>query len=133
MIPSTSGFLAEDFTVEEQPSKTYKLNMKNSVITGTCDELEAVRQAIYKALNTERYQHIIYSWDYGVETEDLFGEPVTYVMPELKRRIMEALTQDTRISSVDAFSFTTKKGTVSVSFTVHTIYGDVEAERAVNI
>ena len=133
MIPSTEGFLQDDFDIEEQPSKTYKMNTKDYVVTGYCDELEAMKQAIYKIINCERYQHIIYSWDYGIETEDLFGEPITFVIPELKRRIIEALTQDSRISGVDAFSFDTKKGIISVSFTVHTIFGDVGAERAENI
>ncbi|MFQ8776837.1 MAG: DUF2634 domain-containing protein [Roseburia sp.] len=26
-----------------------------------------MKQAIYNILNTERYQYIIFSWDYGVE------------------------------------------------------------------
>jgi hypothetical protein len=133
MIPSTSGFLEQDFVIEEQPSKTYMMQKNDNIINGYCDELEAMKQAIYKILNTERYQYIIYSWDYGIETVDLFGEPVTYVCPELKRRIIEALTQDSRIQSVDAFSFEIDKGKVHATFTVHTIFGDVEAERAVNI
>ena len=47
----------------------------------------------------------MYSWDYGVELADLFGEPVSYVCPELERRITEALLQDGRIEGVDGFSF----------------------------
>lgn len=133
MIPSTSGFLEQDFEIEEQPSKTFMIHKEDGIINGYCDELEAMKQAIYKILNTERYQYIIYSWDYGIETVDLFGEPVTYVCPELKRRIIEALTQDSRIQSVDAFSFEVDKGKVHATFTVHTIFGEVEAERAVNL
>ncbi len=134
MIPSTSGFLTEDFELEEQPSKTYKMHMDKNIINGYCDELEAMEQAIYKVLNTERYQYIIYSWNYGIETIDLYGEPVTYVCPELQRRIIEALSQDERILLVDAFSFDiTDKRKVNVTFTAHTIFGDVGAERAVNI
>ena len=48
-------------------------------------KLVAVKQAVYKIIMTERYQYIMYSWNYGVELLDLFGEPVTYVCPELKR------------------------------------------------
>lgn len=133
MIPK-NGFLTQDFEVEEQPSKTYKMHLNRKFINGYADELEALKQAIFKILNTERYQHIIYSWNYGIELLDLFGEPITYVCPELERRITEALTQDTRILDVSAFSFdTSKKGKVHVTFLVHTIFGDVEAERMVNI
>ena len=74
-------------------------------------------------LNTERYQYLIYSWDYGVELLDLFGEPISYVCPELERRITEALLQDDRIEEVDGFEFEVSGGTVKASFTVHTVFG----------
>lgn len=134
MIPGVVGFLEEDFEIEEQPSKTYKMYLEQEVINGFTDGLDAIKQTIYMILNTERYQYIIYSWNYGIELIDLFGEPITYVCPELERRITEALTQDERILSVDAFSFdTSTKGVVHVTFTAHTIFGEVDAERMVNI
>lgn len=134
MIPGMHGFLTEDFEIEQQPSRTYKMYLEQEVINGFTDGLDAMKQTIYMILNTERYQYIIYSWNYGIELLDLFGEPVTYVCPELERRITEALTQDERILSVDAFSFDTSvKGVVHTTFTVNTIFGEVEAERMVNI
>lgn len=131
MIPKENSGI--DFIIQEQPSKTYKIDLEKSKIKGYIDELEAIKQSIYKILNTERYKYLIYSWNYGIELEDLFGEPIPYVYSELKRRISEALTQDDRIESVDAFSFTNKKGVVSATFTVHTIYGDVDAEKEVTV
>lgn len=134
MIPGINGFLTEDFEIEVQPSKAHKMNLDKQFINGYVDELEEMKQTIYMILNTERYQYIIYSWNYGIELIDLFGELVTYVCPELERRITEALTQDERILSVDAFSFdTSMKRKVQVTFTVHTIFGDVDAEKVVNI
>ena len=133
MIPSTNDILLTDLTVETMSSKNYKMNIEKNIINGVCDELEAMKQVIYKILNTERYQNIIYSWNYGIELLDLYGEPVDYVCAELERRITEALTQDERIESIDDFKFdVTKKRTVNVSFTVHTIYGSIEIEKAVN-
>lgn len=133
MIPSTAVFLDRDFEIEEQPSLTYKMQMDENLVCGYTDGLEAVRQAIYKIIMTERYQYIMYSWNYGIELLDLFGEPVTYVCPELKRRISEALLWDDRIRSVDGFEFDfPQKGIVHVAFTAHTIFGDVQAEREVN-
>lgn len=35
------------------------------------DGMEAVKQAVYKILQTERYKYVIYDWNYGVELEDL--------------------------------------------------------------
>lgn len=134
MIPSTTGFLDQDFEMEEQPSRTYIMELNSNSVRGFCDELEAMKQAVFRILNTERYQYIIYSWNYGIETLDLYGEPITYVCPELERRITEALTVDTRITGVSDFEYDTSvKGVVHVSFTVHTIYGDLSAEKGVNV
>lgn len=134
MIPSTVGFLNEDFEIEEQPSKVYKMDLEGNSIRGFCDGQDAVKQAVFRILNTERYQYLIYSWNYGIETLDLYGEPVTWVCPELERRITEALSVDSRIISVTDFEYdTSMKGVIHTTFTVHTTFGDIEAEREVNI
>ena len=133
MIPSINDILTSDLEIETQPSKNYRMRIERNVINGYSDKLEAMKQVIYKILNTERYQYVIYSWNYGVELADLFGEPVSYVCPELQRRIEEALMQDDRITSVDSFEFDiSKRRTVIVTFVVHTIFGDVESEKVVN-
>lgn len=133
MIPSTA-FTEQDFEIEEQSSKTYKMDIESNHIRGYTNGIEAVKQAVYKILNTERYQYIMYSWDYGTELLDLYGQPVSYVCPELERRITEALTWDDRIDDVSDFEFDTSvKGIVHVSFVVHTVYGNIEAEKEVNI
>ncbi|WP_307745983.1 DUF2634 domain-containing protein [uncultured Phascolarctobacterium sp.] len=130
MIPVVADNLNIEFTT--MPSLNYKMNIDDEIIINKCDELEAMKQVIYKILNTERYQYLIYSWNYGIELADLFGEPVFYVVPELERRITEALLQDDRIESVTDFEFdTSKRGTVACTFTVNTIFGEVEAERTV--
>ena len=90
MIPKTVSL--EDFEMEEQPSYTHKMRLDDKRIIGYAENIEAVKQSAYKILGTERYQYVMYSWDYGLETLDLFGEPVSYVCPELERRITEALT-----------------------------------------
>ena len=134
MIPSTVGFLDQDFDIEEQPSRTYKMDLEGNTVRGFVDEQEAMKQTIFRILSTERYQYVIYPWWYGIETIDLYGEPVTYVCPELERRITEALEVDTRIISVGDFEHDISvKGVIHTTFTVRTIYGDIKAEREVNI
>lgn len=133
MIPSTSNILSTTLKVGTQPTKTYKINADNNTISGFCDDLEAMKQVIYKILNTERYENIMYSWNYGIELRDLFGEPINFAVSELKRRITEALIQDDRIKSVDDFNYQVNRRTVSLTFTVHTIFGDVQSEKAVNV
>lgn len=133
MIPSTTAFLEQDFEITEQPTHTYKMNLESNLIRGYTDGQEAMKQAIYKILNTERYQYVMYSWNYGIELLNLYGEPVSYVCPELERRIREALTWDDRIQTVDNFEFNiSKKGEILVTFTANTVFGDVVAEKVVN-
>lgn len=124
MIPVSSGVFAAAPNTANPPSKSFKLDHETDSITQRIDGLEAVKQAVFKILNTERYLYPVYSWDYGVELADLFGEPYDYVCAELERRIREALECDDRINSVDDFVFSReKKGVVSVSFSVHSIFG----------
>ncbi len=133
MLPSSTAFLEQDFEIETQPTHTYKMNMSKERIQGYADEKEAVKQAIFKILSTERFQYVMYSGNYGIETLDLFGQPISYVCPELERRITEALLWDDRIQSVENFEFNvSKKSEILVTFSVKTIFGDVTAEKTVN-
>jgi hypothetical protein len=122
-----------EIEVVEQPSRTYRLDAANDKILGKIDELEAIKQAIYLRLSIEKYENIIYSSDYGIELVDLFGEPITYVIPEIQRRITEELLKDDRINNVDDFSFIEEKGSVTASFIVHTTLGDVDTQMEVAI
>ena len=134
MIPSLNNILTTELTVEEQASKTYKMHIEKEYVGGTCDELEAIKQAVFKVLNTERYLYMMYSWNYGIETTDLIGQRMGYVLPEIQRRITEALSVDDRITAVDSFEFdTSKKHEVVCTFVVHTAYGSFESGRVVEI
>lgn len=134
MIPSKNSLLTTQLEIVVQPSKQHRMDLNTKRVSGTCDDLEAIKQTIFKILNTERYAYIIYSWNYGTELMDLYGQPVLLVCPELERRIREALLQDDRIEAVDSFEFdTSKRGVVHVAFTAHTIFGDLLEETVVNI
>ena len=132
MIPES--FISDvDLEEEIEPNKTYKMNFKDNIVEGFVDDMDAVRQAIYKVLGTERYAYPIYSWDYGMELSDLYGEDTRYVCAELEDRIKEALTQDERITDVIDFTFNTEeKGIVKAAFTVETSEGDIEIESEVS-
>lgn len=134
MIPKTVGFNADTFEMTEQPTLTYRMDREKEYIKGKTDEIEAMKQAVYKILMTERYSSIIYSGNYGIELADLFGQPVSYVCPELERRISEALLWDSRIKGVQDFEFDlSKKGVVSVRFSVQTSFGAFKAERSIDV
>lgn len=138
VLPTTPGAEAETYPSEFQfvrePGFTHKLDTERNKVAGYVDDREAYKQAVYKILNTERYEYIIYSWNYGVEFQNLIGMPIYYVIPELEGRITEALMQDDRTVAVGNFDFdTSKRGIVHVKFTVTSIYGDETIETDVNV
>ena len=99
-----------------------------------CTDLDAMVQAVYCLLNTQVDEYIIYSTDrrYGWDYYSLIGMPVTYVVPEIERRIKEALLLDTRITDVANFEFEVEKNSVHVTFDVSTIFGIVPIKTDVN-
>lgn len=131
MIPIIDESTDVEFT--EMPSKSYKVDYKDRIY-GHNDGLEAMKQTAYRILLTERYKYMIYDWNYGIELDDLFGQPMSYVIPEITRRIEEALTQDDRVDSVDNFSYdTSKRHELAVTFTVHTKYGNFDMEKEIDV
>lgn len=131
MLPNTGDILGQDFVISSAPSMVPR--MDGGRLNGYADGLEAVEQAIYSILNTERYEWAIYSWNYGVELKGLFGKPMGLVKSKLKKRIREALMQDDRIQGVDGFSFAVSGRKLHASFTAHTRYGDVGAGKEVEV
>ena len=137
-MSDTEDNIPNDFEVVEIPSYTYRMVLPTregdvTKFTGKTDELDAVQQAVYKILNTERYTYPIYSWNYGIELVGLFGQPIPWVYPELERRITEALVWDDRINSVTDFEFENVKNEVHASFTVNTIFGSYNQSLVVGI
>ena len=132
-LPQTGDLELVDFALEQQPSYTYKLDIDRGRVKGMTDEADALLQAVYLILSVERYQYPIYSYNYGVELVDLIGQPKDYVMSEVKRRITEALIQDDRINAVDSWEFETTKKAVKTTFIIHSIYGEIETTKEVDV
>jgi len=122
MIPYTSTL--GEVEALSLPTKTFYMDFDNQIISGTVSGAQAMAQAARLILESERYQHIIYSYQYGVELLSLFGRPIDYVCSELKRRMTEALCQDDRILGTSNFQFDQTGKKILVSFTIQTIYGD---------
>ncbi len=134
MIPSLGNTIHFEFITEEQPTQTYQLDFERGRIYSKCDGLEAMKQAIYKILMTERYEYLIYSWNYGVEFLDLIGVNASNAYASISRRISEALLQDKRIKTVDSFEYVRpSKSKVMVSFVVTTDLGAIEVNQEVSI
>lgn len=131
MLPITGNILTQNFEIKRQPNKTYRL--KDGRIIGHTDGLEAVRQTVLCILNTERFDHLIYSWNYGVELNRMYGKSPGLIQSKIKKRIREALMQDDRIQSVGSFSFTRKGPVLETSFTVQTKEDIFETEMEVRM
>lgn len=104
MIPESNNI---DLTEVEQvtyPSTTYKIDFVNKTISKKIDGQEAAVQAVTKIFSTERYRHVIYSGNYGIQLENLIGKDYDYIVSELKRRLEDAISTDDRFIRVDNFS-----------------------------
>ena len=135
MIPSDYINLYNDFDTVAYPTKTYRLDMENNRISRYTDGINAMEQAIYKILLTERFEYIIYSWNYGIELTELMDKLYPYIYAVLQERITEALMQDDRIIKVYNFAFTRNrphKGLL-VTFNADTTEGSLSIEKEVNI
>ena len=132
MIPTVIDTSKEvqEFDIQtdaSMPTLTYRIDLKNNRVQNWIDGQEAMKQAIFKILQTERYRYNkVYSANYGVELVDLFGMPKAFVIAEVERRVREALLWDERIIAVKNFTFESKKSSVIVQFQCDTIFGQVE-------
>ena len=122
MLPTIESTL--DFEIEEQPSYTYKVDFKKERARGNTDDVAALRQAITKILATERYNYIIYSWNYGIELVDLYGQPIPTVIPQLPARITAALMQDDRITGCSDFDISYEGRKITCKFSVQNTLSD---------
>lgn len=123
MIPKAIN-INDTVSKTEQTSLSYKVDFNKNKIIGKTDKLDAVKQAVFLLLKTERNYSKIYK-DYGIKTFDLIGKDIYIAVSELKRRITEALMEDDRITNLDNFKFDEIDGVLSVEFDVNTIYGEV--------
>jgi len=131
MIPEERIDVELEVVEDVETTKTYRLTDIN--IQGFTDELKALQQAIYKVLNTEKYEYPIYSFAYGIELGSLIGKDPIYVQIELQRRIQECLLQDERITGIDNFQCTVTGDSLLCAFDVTSIYGNTTIVKEVNV
>ena len=139
MIPSGAQLIniGDGVEIEEQadqPSYTYLIDFERGRVVGMADGLEAVKQAAFMILNTQRFKHVIFSWDYGTELGELIGKGRAAVESDYKRIITEALTADERITNVSNFNITfIDKRSAAIEFNIDTIYGDANVSEVLTI
>ncbi len=118
-------------TIEEKAvvPREYEIDFVSGQLTGKIVEgKEAIKIWIWIALQTPRYRHYIYSWDYGSEFEELIGQGYTkeYIDTEVQRMTEECLLINENIQSINNFSSDMEGSQLTISFTANTIYGEIE-------
>lgn len=117
-------------------NKTYKgrtYALSEMKIEGYVEDLDSLKQAIYKVLSTEQFEYPIYSFSYGIAWKQLMGEERPFVRAEMKRMIQETLMRDDRILEVDDFTFQFSGDTCMCEFKVNSIYGEFTIETEVMV
>lgn len=121
------GAAVELESITPEPSKTWRIDWHNNRIVGMIDGKEAVEQAIRVIIQTVRFWFVIYSWNFGFESDALIGKSEAVLRSEVRRLLTEALTQDERILSVENVNVNWVKGrSAGISFTANTTEGDIE-------
>ena len=123
---SSHNQLDSSLVMKRQTSNTFRVRYENDYkIICMCDDYEAMKQSIFKIINTERSKYLIYDCNYGIELNYLIGEAIPYVYAEIQRRITEALLEDDRIDKVYDFNFSNNGGDVGGVFSCENIYGTI--------
>lgn len=109
--------------------KEYGIDFTTGQLTGQIVEgIEAIKVWIWNCLHTQRFRYPIYSWDYGADLEQYIGQSVTeeFLNADCEDEIREALLINPNITDIDDFEATFDNGSLSISFTAVTKFGETE-------
>lgn len=121
---STSQLINNEIVTNEMTNKTYKIDFERNRIVEKIDGFESLKQAIYFILNTIRYEHIIYSHNYGSELNNAIGLDYDLAKSEVERYIKEAILADDRFIEIQNYTTSPiSSDSMMISFTVLTKYG----------
>lgn len=104
----------------------YDLNTKK-IGNGFVEDNQTLKIWIHFALKTERYKHLIYSWYYGNEVNNIIGKKTTKGLfnSEVKRYIEECLLVNEYITGIQDLKIEKDGSKLTIDFTVLTIFGEV--------
>lgn len=125
--------LTTDSKIEAQTFANQSYNNTGTLIRGSVGDLEALRQSIQKRLSVQQFTYPVYSFNYGVNWNDLLGQDPGYVRAEMQRMIKETLAFDDRVQSVTDFDFTFDGTKCLCTFTVTSTFGQTREEVEVSV
>ena len=120
--------LEEELDEKEVP-REYEINFETGQLTGNIVEgIQAIKVWIWLALQVKRYNHTIYTWDYGTEIDDLIGKGYSsdYIESEAERMTEECLLMNENITGISDFKIEINGTKASIAFVAETVYGEVE-------
>lgn len=128
-----SEYLSQTYALARLGTAQSPAEAEENFLRGRAEGLQALRQAVYLLLQTEQGEYEIYPGAYGVRLGDLVGRSLAYAIPEVERRLREALMADERIISVEDFRFERRPGSsaLGVSFMIRSVYGELAAQKEV--
>lgn len=130
MTPENT-ILNTGFTTDPEPYKTYKMNMESLTIEGLCDGKEALEQAVYKLIMTEKDFYLIYDENYGIKLVDLYGKDIAFVSALIKLRLEDCFKNDTRIKDIESLILKKDKEKLILEFTINTEFGSMDFQQEI--
>lgn len=123
-------YLDDEINAASEPSKTFRLDFNSYHIGNMTDNIEALKQAITKAILTPRSYYAIYDDTYGCELWELIGANVTqaFIDAEIPRMVTEAIVYDDRVNAVTNVSVTREGDAIFIKVDVDSIFGEMETE-----
>lgn len=133
MIPQGGTIRNEPVQERQEPSLTWKLDFRKGRITGETNGLDAIKQAVFLILKTDRFRYLIHTFNYGNELSRLMGMSPSLVESEVNRYIREALLHDDRITAIENIRMEANGDSLLVSFRVVTDVGSFDWEVDVDV
>ncbi len=124
MTPQSTT-LDGSYTLIKSTDTTYRMDTESLSIRGLCCGRDAVKQAVYKLLMTEKDTYVIYDKSYGVRLKDLFGTDISYARAVIRLRLEDAFKNDERIKGITSFSADAVKNKLRVELSLDTVYGGI--------
>lgn len=132
-LPESNINISNGVVFQNYPSLTFYADPVTHRITGTADDYKAIKQTIEIILNIERFRWQIYTPYFGMQWNGLIGQNPGYVASEVQRRMKDAFSVDNRITGISDFKYSVNGDSFKASFTVNTVFGNVEQNMEVNL
>lgn len=92
------------------------------------ERLAAVKVWAWNALHADRFRYAMHTANYGHDLYSVIGAGWSEELKtaEVRQYVIECLTQSPYIDRVDNFQVSFSGDTLSISFTLHTVYGTAD-------